>query len=198
MIVLLLLLLFLPARAQDCISSSAYEYGLSPLLVEAIQQVESGGNPFAVNVQVENQAEPRFRELLKRLSVRHLVSRGRYVVFSIFPESREQAEEILRFVYRNPAVRSYDVGLMQINKYWIEKYGLRPEWLLDKCYNVKWGTYILSNLVRRYGYTWEAIWRYNGSRRYADRVLRKVESLCVAKYSDNEYCRKYFNTAIGR
>jgi hypothetical protein len=196
MIALLLLLLLLPAGAQaDCISSSAYEYGLSPLLVEAIQQVESDGNPFAINVQIEEQAEFRFREFLERLSVRYSVSRGRYVIFSIFPESREQAEEILRFVYRNPAVRSYDVGLMQINKYWIEKYGLRPEWLLNRCYNVKWGTYILSSLVQRYGYTWEAVWRYNGSRKYADRVLRRIESLCRVKYSDNKYCQKYFNIA---
>ncbi len=53
--------------------------------------------------------------------------------------------------------KNYDVGLMQINSYWIRKFSLNPRWLLDPFYNAKWGAYVLSYCQSRFGNTWKAI-----------------------------------------
>lgn len=74
---------------------------------------------------------------------------------------------------------TWDVGIMQINSSWIpvlRQYGLydtRHIW--NPCYNIHVGAWILSECVRRHGYTWEAIGCYN-ARSYSKRVSysRKV------------------------
>lgn len=186
------LLLTAGVRAE-CLNSAAAEYGVSPLLLEAIKQVESGGNPYALNVQVVKGAAEEFGDFLRYLHVPFKkTEKENKVIFSLNCKNRKQAEEVLAVIRDNPAVKTYDVGIMQLNKYWIEKYSLRPEWLLDECYNERWGAYVLSRLVRRYGYTWKAVWHYNGSSRYAGRVIQELKYLCRRKYPDDGYCKEYF------
>ena len=56
---------------------------------------------------------------------------------------------------------SIDVGLMQINSYWIEKYNLKKEWLYSPYYNAMWGAYILRLCINKFRYTWRAVDCFN-------------------------------------
>lgn len=61
---------------------------------------------------------------------------------------------------------SYDVGVMQINSTWLpmlSRAGIQRGELLDPCKNIQIGAWILSQNVKRYGLTPEAIGRYNSS-----------------------------------
>jgi soluble lytic murein transglycosylase-like protein len=74
---------------------------------------------------------------------------------------------------------SYDVGIMQINSTWfpkLAKVGIQRGELLDVCKNIQVGAWILSQNIKRYGLTTEAIGRYNSPNpyykaRYAKMVL---------------------------
>ena len=71
---------------------------------------------------------------------------------------------------------TYDYGVMQINSGWAPRLGLAVwQSLGDPCINVRCGAWILSQCVRRYGYTWKAVGCYNASNdakraRYARKV----------------------------
>ena len=76
---------------------------------------------------------------------------------------------------------SFDYGLMQVNSSWYGKLG-HERWMRlgDACYNVQVGAWILSQCVRRYGYSWMAVGCYNGiskdkSAAYANRVYRTLK-----------------------
>ena len=59
---------------------------------------------------------------------------------------------------------SYDYGLMQINSRWAKTIG-EELWmeLGDPCMNVMVGAWILSDCIRRHGYSWKAVGCYNTS-----------------------------------
>lgn len=74
---------------------------------------------------------------------------------------------------------SYDYGVMQVNSSWY--YDLGPEfWRLatsSTCGNIYAGAYILSDCIKRYGYTWTAVGCYHSpkqsnARAYAWKVYR--------------------------
>ena len=95
------------------------------------------------------------------------------------PVSREEAEHIITAAERAGA--SYDVGLMQINRWWIRRYGISPASLLNPDINKKWGTWILAQEIARHGYNWRAVGKYHSpdaerGRRYAWRVYRYYAS----------------------
>ena len=120
-------------------------------LVESVARQESSLNPWAVNVA------------------------GR----DFYPVSREEAEHIITAAERAGA--SYDVGLMQINRWWIRRYGISPASLLNPDINKKWGTWILAQEIARHGYNWRAVGKYHSpdaerGRRYAWRVYRYYAS----------------------
>ena len=174
-----------------CLEGAAARYGVSPLLLEAIALVESRANPFAIGIKAKRGRAQLLKELFDEAGVPYVLTRQTdYWIFSVFPESRERA----RWVIKAAADLSvtYDVGLMQINKLWIDRYNLEPEWLLDSCYAYKWGAFVLSRMIERYGYTWEAVWHYNGRKDYAVKVFRKVKELCRERYRNEPYC-KHFN-----
>ncbi len=82
---------------------------------------------------------------------------------------------------------SFDYGVMQINSSWYGELG-RERWmhLNDACYNVDVGAWILSQCVRRYGYSWTAVGCYNGiskdkSAAYANRVYRTLKMSARAR-----------------
>jgi soluble lytic murein transglycosylase-like protein len=57
---------------------------------------------------------------------------------------------------------SVDLGLMQINSFWIKSLGLdRDELISNPCYNAMTGAKILRQCIDRYGYEWEAVGCYN-------------------------------------
>jgi soluble lytic murein transglycosylase-like protein len=59
---------------------------------------------------------------------------------------------------------SYDIGLMQVNSYWVQVMGLDKDKLAgDPCYNVMTGARILKQCMDRYGYNWEAVGCYNAT-----------------------------------
>jgi hypothetical protein len=57
-----------------------------------------------------------------------------------------------------------DLGLMQINSFWLNTLGTSSRELIDKpCYNVMVGAWILSDCLDRHGKTWKAIGCYNAT-----------------------------------
>ena len=123
---------------------SAVAEGTGPpsRLVEAIARQESGLNPLAVNVAGK----------------------------SYYPTTRAEAEAIIR--QAQAAGKSFDVGLMQINPWWMERYGIPPASLLDPAVNRVWGEWILTREIARHGLNWRAVGKYHSpdverGRRYA-------------------------------
>ena len=116
-----------------------------PNIVEAIARQESGLNPLAVNVAGK----------------------------SYYPATREEAESIIRDALS--AGKSFDVGVMQINFWWIERFAIDPVSLLDPAINTAWGKKILAAEISRYGLNWQAVGKYHSpdeerGRQYAWRV----------------------------
>lgn len=75
---------------------------------------------------------------------------------------------------------SIDVGLMQINSIWAGHLGGTWDTLGDPCTNVMVGAWILSQCIRDYGYTWQAVGCYHSrtpTRRdaYASRIAAILE-----------------------
>ncbi|PWM71388.1 MAG: hypothetical protein DBX67_00725 [Desulfovibrionaceae bacterium] len=77
---------------------------------------------------------------------------------SYFPASREEA---LALINSKGKGRSYDVGLMQINVWWLRRLGISPETALEPKNNVLLGVWILAQEIKRYGLTWKAVASYH-------------------------------------
>lgn len=77
---------------------------------------------------------------------------------------------------------SVDMGLMQVNSFWIEPLGLDSDRLInDSCYNTMAGARILRRCIDRHGYTWEAVGCYNAvsmdkKKSYSWRIFRQLKS----------------------
>jgi soluble lytic murein transglycosylase-like protein len=100
-------------------------------LVQAIIQTESKGNPYAV----------------------HVGGKAHY------PETREEALQLIAAAVQHG--ENFDLGLMQINSWWIDKYAIPAESLLDPAINRQWGTAILADEIARYGLNWKAVGKYH-------------------------------------
>ena len=85
---------------------------------------------------------------------------------------------------------SHDVGLMQINSTHFEelqRYGIDERRLItEPCTSIMVGASILSNMIKVYGYNWEAVGAYNvGVKKenypqrmiYAHKVWRKYQEI---------------------
>ena len=118
-----------------------------PSLVKAIAWQESGLNPLAVNVA------------------------GR----PYSPATRAEAEQIIREAVT--AGKSFDVGKMQINSWWMERFAIDPFSLLNPDLNEAWGKWILAEEIARHGLNWQAVGKFHSpdperGRRYAWLVYR--------------------------
>lgn len=77
---------------------------------------------------------------------------------------------------------SYDIGLMQINSWWLpklRKYGIEEEHLWDPCTNLHVGAWVLAQNMHRMGNTWEAVGAYNARdpdlrKKYAHKVYKNI------------------------
>ncbi|HEY6437499.1 MAG TPA: lytic transglycosylase domain-containing protein [Ignavibacteriaceae bacterium] len=73
-----------------------------------------------------------------------------------------------------------DIGLMQINSWWLpklKKMGIEREHLFDPCTSIHVGAWILATNFHRFGFSWKAIGAYNASTEwkqkiYAEKVYR--------------------------
>lgn len=128
-------------------------WGTPPSLAMAIAKVESNFRPFAINIQ------------------------GR----SYYMNDRESA---LALINKAKSRRqSHDIGVMQINSYWLKKLNLDPAEVLDPKINIIIGCWILSEELKRYGLNWKAIGAYHTpvsknperARAYANKVLKAWE-----------------------
>jgi len=161
-IILLLFSLQAEAGVGKSLYSASLRYRVPFLLLVAIADVESSFNPLVISVNGKRVKCPQ--------GATCTYSKKRTV---IRPLSKKSATRILKELHRKGY--NYDVGLMQINRIWIDKYKLPPELFLDERYNALFGAFILRQLLNRFGYQ-EAIWRYNGSRSYLQKVQSKLES----------------------
>ncbi len=76
--------------------------------------------------------------------------------------------------------RSFDVGLMQVNNWWLKKYDISLEAALDPAANVYFGAWILKEELRRHGSLRAAVGAYHSptafrANRYADQVMAALE-----------------------
>lgn len=94
-------------------------YQVPKVLALAIARQESGCHPWILNIS------------------------GR----DVRPRSKEEA---LRYAqWAMLAGRSFDVGIMQVNSYWIRKHGWSLEQVLEPANNVKIGVWILAQEIQR-------------------------------------------------
>ncbi|MBF0505618.1 MAG: lytic transglycosylase domain-containing protein [Nitrospirae bacterium] len=76
---------------------------------------------------------------------------------------------------------SVDIGLMQVNSFWIKSLGFDGDRLLnDCCYNTMAGAQILRQCIDRHGYTWEAVGCYNAvspdkKKAYSWKIFRQLK-----------------------
>ena len=134
---------------------------MPPALLNAIGLQESGMNPLAVNVTGKD----------------------------YYPASREEAIKIIQEA--QAAGKSFDVGMYQINSWWMERYSISPESLLDPEINRQWGMFILSQEIARHGLNWKAVGKYHSpdverGRRYAWKVYRHYAGMIERKEADND------------
>lgn len=122
-------------------------------LLLAISKQESSFNPHAVNVA------------------------GR----SYFPTTQAEASTIAKKAQRQG--KSFDVGIMQVNSWWLRRYSIDVESALDPRINILLGTFILSEEIRRAGgINWKSVGAYHSPRQsrqktYAKSILKQLASL---------------------
>ena len=120
----------------------------------AIAKTESGLKPWALNIE------------------------GQGYFFASKDEAMEAAAAALE------TGRSFDVGLMQVNSFWLKKYGIPLDAAFDQLANIYLGGFILKKEVERHGLTSEAIGAYHSptedkARAYADKVLKLLDETGV-------------------
>lgn len=74
------------------------------------------------------------------------------------PKSKNEAVNILK----NNRKKSFDVGIMQINSWWLRKYNIPYEVALDPRINIMLGAYIMAhNMESKGGLNWKSIGAYH-------------------------------------
>lgn len=144
----IILIIFLLIGAHDCLALSSQlnerEHDLAHLfdypcdrfdipkpLAMAIARQESGMHPWILNIAGKD---------IRAASPQEALSLA----------ERAEARKL-----------SYDVGVMQINSYWIRKYKIPLRMLLNPKDNIYMGCWILRQEIQRHGLTWKAVGRYH-------------------------------------
>lgn len=128
------------------------KFGIPKAVALAIARQESDGNPLVINI------------------------RGK----DVYPRSVDEAVAIAEACEARQL--SYDVGLMQINSYWIRKYRIPLRMLFNLKNNIYMGVFIMHQNVKRLGFNWRGIaayhsmtpWRNEDYQRRIRRHLRNV------------------------
>lgn len=151
-----LLLLLHAVTAEAVTSMDRYfeegcgHWGAPKSLAMAIAQTESDMSPWAVNI------------------------RGK----SHYPKTKDEAMRLVQQAIRKK--QSFDIGVMQINSYWLRRFNLDAKDIIDPQLNIILGCWILSQEINRFGLNWRAIGSYHTpivkdparARAYANRVMR--------------------------
>jgi soluble lytic murein transglycosylase-like protein len=88
-----------------------------------------------------------------------------------YPDSYTEAKELLS----EHTNKSFDVGAMQVNKWWFNRFGYKYEYGFDLCWNIDFGTWILAYEINRHGYNWKAIGYYHSpDSERQDKYIMKV------------------------
>ena len=119
------------ASQASFFEAAAQEVDVPPELTQAIARVESGGTPYALNVE------------------------GRGYFF----DSKEEA--LAAAIEAKAAGKSFDSGVMQINNWWLQRYDIPLEAVFDPAANILLGSWILRQELDRHGDTWTAVARYH-------------------------------------
>ena len=80
---------------------------------------------------------------------------------SYFPDGYRQAYKI---IYSN-IDKSFDVGIMQVNKMWFDKFHYPYYIGLNPCFDVYLGAYVLARKISRFGSNWQGIAAYHSADR---------------------------------
>jgi len=79
---------------------------------------------------------------------------------------------------------SEDIGVMQINSFWIKKLNLERDFLFEPCINVLIGGWILKNCIDKFGYSLKALDCYNkgptkakNKSIYAEKILKELKRI---------------------
>ena len=136
-----------------------------PALVHAIARQESGLNPLAVNVAGK----------------------------SYSPATREEAERIIRQAIAEG--KSFDVGKMQINNWWMKRFSIEPFSLLDPEVTETWAKWILEQEIARHGLNWQAVGKYHSpdaerGRHYAWLVYRHYAGQSASIPKEAQYANQ--------
>ncbi len=138
------------SSSADCYEKVSEKYTINPAILKAIAKTESNENPYAINVNGK----------------------------SIFPKTYDEASRWVNYLWAYRGYYKFDLGYMQISHRNIEAYNINPLDLLDPCYNLSWGGYILKNSFNKHGYNWKGIERYNGvNPKYPWKVYKSLISL---------------------
>jgi soluble lytic murein transglycosylase-like protein len=132
------------------------KFGIPKALAMAIARQESGMHPYVLNLAGKD----------------------------VYPDSREKALKIAERAERRGI--SFDVGIMQINSYWIRKYRIPLPLLLQPRSNIYMGCWILKQEINRYGLNWQAVGRYHSptawrAADYARRVRSHLLNILPAR-----------------
>jgi hypothetical protein len=165
-----------PAHAEQVLhiepmfQEAAQFWGVPVAWTQAIANVESGSNPWSLNIEGK---------------VYRLASKEKAVAMAKHAEAEG---------------RSFDSGIMQVNNFWLKKYGIPLEAAFDPLANIYLGSWILKQEIARHGKTWEAVGAYHSpneskGRRYAEMVKgdlakgrfpKGTESGVVSSLTDQE------------
>ncbi|MGE4403236.1 MAG: lytic transglycosylase domain-containing protein [Desulfobulbus sp.] len=130
---------------ESMFQEAAQFWGVPTAWTQAIADVESGSNPWSLNIDGKGYK---------------LASKEKAVAMAKHAEAEG---------------RSFDSGIMQVNNFWLKKYGIPLEVAFDPLANIYLGSWILKQEIDRHGQTWEAIGAYHSpneskGRRYAEMV----------------------------
>ncbi len=133
------------APMEPLFKEAAQFWGVPVGWTQAIADVESGSNPWALNIE----------------------GRGYRLV------SKEKAVAMAK--QADAEGRSFDSGIMQVNNFWLKKYGIPLEVAFDPLANIYLGSWILKQEIDRHGLNWQAVGAYHSpnearGRRYAEMV----------------------------
>ncbi len=147
------------AVIESLFDAPCAKYDVPKTLALAIARQESGCHPYILNVGGKD----------------------------VRPRSKDEAVRIACAAMR--AGRSVDIGIMQINSFWLRKYGWKVEQVLEPRNNVKVGVWILAQEIRRHGLTWRAVAYYHTplhrnperGRAYAQSIVRHVRNILAER-----------------
>lgn len=134
----------------ELFAAPCLELGIPCPMAMAIARVESGLHPWSLNIE------------------------GKSFRF------KSKAEALVKARSALAAGRSFDIGLMQVNSWWLKRYGIALEAALDPLANIYLGGWILRSEIDRHKNLRVAVGAYHSpnpdkAQRYANVVMAALE-----------------------